>query len=213
VRVPSHPLMRTVLDRLAGFTGDPAVGIAAPSANRFGRVSPTTVGHVEVELGLILGPDDVILDGGPSSVGVESTIVDCTGPLPVILRPGHVSADDVTAATGLALGESSAVRAPGTLASHYAPQARVTLVDAATLESTPGDDATSGVLALAGVPTPIGLVRLREPHTVAEYAQVLYSALRDADALGLQRVLAVPPPADGVGAAVIDRLQRAATPA
>jgi L-threonylcarbamoyladenylate synthase len=86
-------------------------------------------------------------------------------------------------------------------------------VDAATLESTPGDDATSGVLALAGVPTPIGLVRLREPHTVAEYAQVLYAALRDADSLGLARVLAVPPSADGVGAAVIDRLQRAATPA
>jgi L-threonylcarbamoyladenylate synthase len=204
--------MRTVLDRLAGFTGDPAVGIAAPSANRFGRVSPTTVGHVEVELGLILGPDDVILDGGPSSVGVESTIVDCTGPLPVILRPGHVSADDVTAATGLALGETSSVRAPGTLASHYAPQARVTLVDAATLESTPGDDAMTGVLALAGIPTPVGLVRLREPHTVAEYAQVLYAALRDADSLGLARVLAVPPSADGVGAAVIDRLQRAAAP-
>ena len=213
VRVPSHPLMRTVLDRLAGFTGDPAVGIAAPSANRFGRVSPTTVGHVEVELGLILGPDDVLLDGGPSSVGVESTIVDCTGPLPVILRPGHVSADDVVAATGLALGESSAVRAPGTLASHYAPAARVTVVDAATLAATPGDDATSGVLALAGVPTPIGLVRLREPHTATEYAQVLYAALREADALGLAQVLAVPPPADGVGAAVIDRLQRAATPA
>jgi L-threonylcarbamoyladenylate synthase len=213
VRVPSHALMRTVLDRLAGFTGDPAVGIAAPSANRFGRVSPTTVGHVEVELGLILGPDDVILDGGPSSVGVESTIVDCTGPLPVILRPGHVSADDVTAATGLALGESSAVRAPGTLASHYAPQARVTVVDAGVLESTPADDAMTGVLALSGVPTPIGLVRLREPRTVAEYAQVLYAALREADALGLERVLAVPPPPDGVGAAVIDRLQRAATPA
>jgi len=213
VRVPSHPLMRTVLDRLAGFTADPAVGIAAPSANRFGRVSPTTVGHVEVELGLILGPDDVLLDGGPSSVGVESTIVDCTGPLPVILRPGNVSADDVTTATGLALGASSAVRAPGTLASHYAPQARVTLVDAATLESTPGDDATTGVLALAGIPTPIGLVRLSEPATADEYAQVLYAALREADALGLQRVLAVPPPVHGVGAAVIDRLRRASTPA
>lgn len=213
VRVPSHPLMRTVLDRLAGLTADPAVGIAAPSANRFGRVSPTTVGHVEVELGLILGPDDVLLDGGPSSVGVESTIVDCTGPLPVILRPGHVSADDVTAATGLALGQSSLVRAPGTLASHYAPQARVTLVDAAALEGTPADDATTGVLALAGIPTPVGLVRLSAPATADAYAQVLYAALREADALGLHRVLAVPPSADGIGAAVIDRLQRAATPA
>ena len=213
VRVPAHPLMRTVLDRLAGFTGDPAIGIAAPSANRFGRVSPTTVGHVEVELGLVLGPDDLLLDGGPSSVGVESTIVDCTGPLPVILRPGHVSADDVTAATGLALGESSAVRAPGTLASHYAPRARVVVVEAALLADRPADDATTGLLALADVPTPVGLVRLSAPATVDEYARVLYAALREADALGLASVLAVPPPPGGVGAAVTDRLQRAATPA
>ncbi len=211
VRVPAHPLMRTVLDRLAGFTGDPAIGIAAPSANRFGRVSPTTAAHVEVELGLLLGADDVILDGGPSAVGVESTIVDCTGDRPVILRPGHVSAADVTAATGLAVGSTSTVRAPGTLASHYAPAARVVLVEAEALLSAEPDDASTGVLALAEVPTPIGLVRLSEPTGVDDYARVLYSALREADALGLTRVLAVPPPPVGVGAAVIDRLERAAS--
>jgi L-threonylcarbamoyladenylate synthase len=210
VRVPSHPLMRTVLDRLAGFTGDPAIGIAAPSANRFGRVSSTSAAHVQVELGLMLGPDDVILDGGPSEVGVESTIVDCTGPLPVVLRPGHVSAADVTRLTGLALGESSAVRAPGTLASHYAPTATVQVVGEDALAAIPADDATTGVLALAAVPTPVGLVRLSSPIDAAEYARVLYAALREADALGLGQVLAVPPSADGVGAAVIDRLQRAA---
>ena len=210
VRVPSHPLMRTVLDRLAGFTGDPGIGIAAPSANRFGRVSPTTAAHVQVELGLLLGPDDVILDGGPSEVGVESTIVDCTGDLPVVLRPGHVSAGDVMRITGLEVGASSSVRAPGTLASHYAPSAAVRIVDADTLATTPPDDAATGVLALAAVPTPVGLVRLSAPDDAAEYARVLYAALREADALGLARVLAVPPPADGVGAAVIDRLQRAA---
>ena len=210
LRVPSHPLMRTVLDRLAGFTGDPGIGIAAPSANRFGRVSPTTAAHVQVELGLVLGPDDVILDGGPSEVGVESTIVDCTGELPVVLRPGHVSAADVMRITGLEVGASSSVRAPGTLASHYAPTATVRIVGADALAATPPDDASTGVLALAEVPTPVALVRLSAPEDADAYARVLYAALREADALGLTQVLAVPPSADGVGAAVIDRLQRAA---
>jgi L-threonylcarbamoyladenylate synthase len=173
-------------------------------------VSPTTAAHVQVELGLVLGPGDVILDGGPSDVGVESTIVDCTGELPVVLRPGHVSGADVTRLTGLALGESSAVRAPGTLASHYAPTATVQVVGEDALAAIPADDATMGVLALAAVPTPVGLVRLSSPIDAAEYARVLYAALREADALGLARVLAVPPSAEGVGAAVVDRLQRAA---
>ena len=210
VRVPAHPLMRTVLDRLAGFAGDPAIGVAAPSANRFGRVSPTTAGHVQVELGLVLGPDDVILDGGPSEVGVESTIVDCTGERPVVLRPGQVSAADVERITGVPVGASSSVRAPGTLASHYAPTATVRLADAQQVVRSEGSDATVGLLALADVPTPSGIVRLSAPDTAEDYARVLYAALREADALGLAAVLAVPPPADGVGAAVIDRLQRAA---
>jgi L-threonylcarbamoyladenylate synthase len=210
VRVPAHPLMRTVLDRLAGFAGDPAVGVAAPSANRFGRVSPTTAGHVEVELGLLLGPDDVLLDGGPSEVGVESTIVDCTGDRPVVLRPGRVSAADVEQATGVAVGTSSSVRAPGTLASHYAPAAAVRLVGADQVTQKEGADATVGLLALAEVGTPPGIVRLSAPATAEDYARVLYAALREADALGLRSVLAVPPPADGIGAAVVDRLQRAA---
>jgi L-threonylcarbamoyladenylate synthase len=210
VRVPAHPLMRTVLDRLAGFAGDPAVGVAAPSANRFGRVSPTTAGHVEVELGLLLGPDDVLLDGGPSEVGVESTIVDCTGDRPVVLRPGRVSAADVEQATGVAVGTSSSVRAPGTLASHYAPAAAVRLVGADQVTQAEGADATVGLLALSEVGTPPGIVRLSAPATAEDYARVLYAALREADALGLRSVLVVPPPADGIGAAVIDRLQRAA---
>ena len=214
VRVPSHPVMRAVLAELADLLGDPAAGIAAPSANRFGRVSPTTAEHVIDELGGLLQADDFVLDGGPSAVGIESTIVDCTGIAPAMLRPGHVSADDITRTTGLAVGAPTSVRAPGTLASHYAPAATVVLVSDAE-QAAQGDprDATSGLLALVDVPTPTGVVRLSAPVDAEEYARVLYSALREADALDLRRVLAVPPPTAGIGAAVLDRLMRAATPA
>lgn len=211
VRVPAHPATRKVLDALADLTGDPAVGVAAPSANRFGRVSPTTAAHVIDELGGVLHDDDVVLEGVASAVGVESTIVDCTGPLPVILRPGAVTSHDVTDVTGMELGERSEVRAPGTLASHYAPQAEVQIVTADVAGAAHDDSARTGLLALAEVETPLGLVRLSAPVTVEDYARALYSALREADALQLQRILVVPPASEGIGAAVIDRLQRAAT--
>ena len=212
LRVPAHPTMRAVLRALADAVGDEAVGVAAPSANRFGRVSPTTAEHVVAELGDVLADDDVVLDGGASAVGVESTIVDCTGAVPVVLRPGGVSRAEVEAATGLVCGTGSAVRAPGTLASHYAPRARVVLVEpgalAASVAASPADGV--GILALAAEPTPPGTVRLAAPADPGEYARVLYAALREADALELTVVLAVPPAADGIGAAVVDRLRRAA---
>lgn len=216
VRVPVHPVMRATLEALIDLTDDPAIGVAAPSANRFGRVSPTTAQHVIDELETHLTDDDVVLEGGASEVGVESTIVDCTGDLPAILRPGAITADDVRAATGLALGEHSQVRAPGTLASHYAPTATVQVIDEAHAANPTelidaSQDARVGLLALAHVPTPPGMVRLSAPRTTEEYAQVLYRALREADALELQQVIAVTPPAEGVGTAVIDRLNRAAT--
>ncbi len=210
IRVPSHPVVAEVLRLLADLAGDPDIGIAAPSANRFGRVSPTTAEHVILELGELLEPDDVVLDGGPSSVGIESTIVDCTGERPAILRPGHVTEADVEAATGLPVGAATSVRAPGTLASHYSPRARVLIMDAESLAARPTDDATTGVLALAGIPTPAGHVRLSEPQTAGDFARVLYAALREADALDLDLVLAVPPAPSGIGVAVIDRLTRAA---
>ncbi len=211
LRVPAHPVMREVLRALAELTDDPAIGVAAPSANRFGRVSPTTSAHVVDELATMLAPDDVVLEGGSSAVGVESTIVDCTGPAPVILRPGQVSREDVERVTGLQVGETSHVRAPGTLDSHYSPRANVRIVDAESLRDARDHDATTGLLALASVPTPKGLVRLSEPVTADDFARVLYAALREADALGLSTVLAVEPPSVGVGAAVADRLRRAAT--
>ena len=207
LRLSEHPMFRAVLDALARDTGDDAIGIAAPSANRFGGVSPTTAQHVVDELGSLLQDRDVILDGGACGVGVESTIVDCTGDAPVILRPGAVSANDVREVTGLDLGTRSDVRAPGTLASHYAPTARVTIIAAADASDV---QPPAGLLALASVPTPPGVVRLSAPETVDDYARVLSAALREADALHLPSVVAIAPSPEGIGAAVIDRLTRAA---
>lgn len=222
LRVPAHPLALQVLRRMdADDPGGAPHGVAAPSANRFGRVSPTTAAHALAELADALDPArDVVLDGGPSGVGVESTIVDCTGPLPRILRPGGVSAADIRRITGLDLATDAPgadVRAPGTLAAHYAPRARVVVVPsgedvAGEVRVGPGSDrqARIGLLALSGVATPPGVVRLSAPEDVAAYARSLYAALREADALGLAAVVAVPPPAEGLGAAIADRLARAA---
>ncbi len=205
IRVPDHPLTLAVLRRVAG--------VAAPSANRFGRVSPTSVAHVLAEVGSALVPGlDVVLDGGPCPVGVESTIVDATGPAPRLLRPGAVSAADVVAVGRVDLAPGPArTRAPGTLAAHYAPDARVRVVPAADLtdEHEPVAAPRVGLLAPEAVPTPRGVVRLAAPPDVESYARGLYAALREADALGLSLVLAVAPAGDGLAAAVRDRLSRA----
>jgi L-threonylcarbamoyladenylate synthase len=195
-------------------------GVAAPSANLFGRVSPTTAAHGVHEIGARLLPGrDVVLDGGPCRVGVESTIVDGTGPAPRILRPGGVSAEEVAAIGGVELDRTvGTVRAPGTLPSHYAPAARVVLIDVADVahvadvdgEPAGGERPATGLLALAEVPTPVGLVRLAAPDSAAQYAAVLYAALREADALQLVRVLAVPPSSGALADAVRDRLRRSA---
>jgi L-threonylcarbamoyladenylate synthase len=211
VRVSSHPLMDDTIRALITLTGDPAVGLAAPSANRFGRVSPTSAQHVINEFAGVIGDDDLVLDGGESSVGVESTIIDCTDEIPRLLRAGAVTIDDIARVTGLIPGMTSSVRASGTLDSHYAPSAEVIITDSEGLASShPTDDARIGVLALASVPTPPGMVRLSAPVTNDDYAHVLYAALREADALQLTTVLAVLPDESGLGAAVIDRLRRAA---
>ena len=206
LRAPAHPVAAALLAAVGG-------GLAAPSANRFGRVSPTTAAHVITELGSLLDPDrDVVLDGGPSRVGVESAIVDCTGPAPVVLRPGAVDAAQIARVGGVPVSQRpSAARAPGTLASHYAPLAQIVIAsDADQARELLGP--LDGLLATADVPTPPGVVRLSAPADAAGYARVLYAALREADALGLTRVVAVPPSSTGIGEAVTDRLTRAATP-
>lgn len=210
VRVSAHPLMQEVQQALILLTGDPAIGIAAPSANRFGRVSPTNVQHVLDELGAFTTENDVVLDGGDCEVGVESTIIDCTGDHPRLLRPGAVSLEQVQATTGLPCTTDSTVRASGTLESHYSPVAVVELITEDQLLNRDFEDATVGLIALAAIPTPAGVVRLCEPQTVSNYAQQLYAALREADALQLTSVLAIPPSHTGIGAAIVDRLTRAA---
>lgn len=206
LRVPDHPLTLQVLHGLDD-------GVAAPSANRFGRVSPTTAAHVLEEIGDRLVPGrDVVLDGGPCRVGVESTIVDCTGPAPRLLRPGAVSAEHIASAGGVEVDRAaSRVRAPGTLAAHYAPRARVVLTGAPDLSAGPTTEApAAGLLACDSVPTPPGVVRLAAPSTVEQYAAALYAALREADALALGTVHAVPPDGPGLAMAIRDRLARAA---
>lgn len=206
LRVSSHPDFQEVIAELARDKNDPSVGIAAPSANRFGSVSPTTLAHAIEELGEHLSEDDVALDGGSSHVGVESTIIDATGIEPIILRHGGITAEDIESIVRLSQSESD-VRAPGTLASHYAPNTELKLTTPSELlEKTPG-----ALIALSDIKTPTGFNRIASPANANEYAQILYSSLRDADKSSEAVIYAVPPTGGGIAAAIRDRLNRAAT--
>jgi L-threonylcarbamoyladenylate synthase len=206
LRVPSDPTAHALL---AAFGG----GLAAPSANRFGRVSPTDAAHVLDELADVLEPGrDAVLEGGRSEVGVESTIVDCTGDAPRLLRPGAVGIEEIEAITGLDVVDADpTVRAPGTLVSHYAPSARVRLVVAGeVIDAAKASIGPVALLAPAQVLTPTGVHRLASPHDAAEYARSLYAALRDADSRAVATVIAVAPTDGALADAVLDRLTRAA---
>ncbi|MFO7591915.1 MAG: L-threonylcarbamoyladenylate synthase [Acidimicrobiia bacterium] len=208
LRIPDHPVARELLRAFGG-------GIAAPSANRFGRVSPTSAEDVRADLD---GDVDLVLDGGSSRIGVESTIVDCTGATPAIVRLGGITREQVEDLAGpTALVTAGAIAAPGTLPAHYAPTARVVIADAATVAARAtrllASGATVGVLAFGGGAgdLPDEVVVLASPSDDDEYARVLYPSLRAADAAHLDVVLAVLPEAVRIGAAVADRLQRAAS--
>jgi len=209
VRVPDHAVALGLLEAFAQVGGK---GVAAPSANRFGNVSPTTAQAVTDELSDYLADVDQILDGGPCQVGVESTIIDCTGDVPRILRPGAVTAEMITESTGLNLGVSKTaigvnvnqeeIRVSGSLESHYAPMATV------VLDRTPSSG--EGFIAMAGVMAGNGVVRLAAPESHQDFARVLYSALRAADEQGLDTVVVEQPAGDGIAVAIRDRLMRAA---
>lgn len=199
LRMPDHVIARALLEAFHKLGGK---GIAAPSANRFGHVSPTTAQAVREELQEFLSKDDLILDGGPSSVGVESTIIDCTAALPKILRPGAITAQMIEGSTGLKLGrDEGEIRVSGSLENHYAPIASVVL-DA---KSNSGD----GLIALAEHETPAGVIRLAAPTNNEEFARTLYSALRSADAQSISRVVVLQPRGDDIAIAIRDRLLRA----
>jgi L-threonylcarbamoyladenylate synthase len=209
VRVPDHPVALGLLEAFVRVGGK---GVAAPSANRFGHVSPTTAQAVADELGEYLADVDQILDGGPCDVGVESTIIDCTGDMPKILRPGAITAQMISDSTGLevvghASGDvavdSNAIRVSGSLEAHYAPAATV------ILDQSPV--AGQGFIAMADVVAVEGVVRLAAPQTHEEFARLLYSALRAADELGLETVVVAQPVGDGIAIAIRDRLKRAAS--
>jgi len=201
VRVPNHPVALGLLEAFARAGGK---GIAAPSANRFGNVSPTTAQAVSDELSDYLADSDVILDGGACAVGVESTIIDCTGDLPKILRPGAITEEMIEHSTGLDVldADGVAIRVSGSLESHYSPTAKVVL-DQSPL---PGQ----GFIAMADVASAAGVIRLASPTTHDEFARVLYSALRAADEQGLSTVVVAQPAGNGIAIAIRDRLMRAA---
>jgi L-threonylcarbamoyladenylate synthase len=221
VRVPNHSVALGLLEAFARIGGK---GVAAPSANRFGHVSPTTAMAVEDELSDYLAESDQILDGGPCEVGVESTIIDCTGHAPKILRPGAITVQMISESTGLPIAgkfvytdddlpgisingeaaDTQTIRVSGSLANHYAPAATV-LLDQMPLSG-------QGFIALAEIPTPEGVIRLATPNTREEFARVLYSALRAADEKGLEIVVVQQPVGDGLAIAIRDRLKRAAHP-
>ena len=201
LRIPANSLALGLLNEFKALGGK---GIAAPSANRYGAVSPTTAEAVSQELSDYLLPDDQILDGGPCLVGVESTIIDCSSDNPMILRPGSVSAEMIEESTGIVLAEvsESKIRVSGSDKQHYAPKAKV-IIDG---QSQSGE----GLIAMSDVATPEGVIRLAEPNSIEEYARVLYSALRMSDTQNLEKVRIIPPTGQGLAVAIRDRINRAA---
>ena len=223
VRVPDHVVALALLEAFESIGGK---GVAAPSANRFGQVSPTTAAAVVEEVGKYLDSADQIIDGGACTVGVESTIIDCTGDAPRILRPGAITVAMIEASIGhivvkasksfIDAQESAAdtstsnlissarteIRVSGSLDNHYAPAAKVLLCET----PAPGQ----GFIAHVNMETPAGVIRLASPQSDEEFAQILYSALREADAQGLAEVVVMQPIGIGIAVAIRDRLARAA---
>ena len=202
LRVPSHPVAQQLLKEFGG-------AIAAPSANRFGHVSPTTAAHVREDLG---NDVELVLEGGPSEVGIESTIVDLSGGAAVLLRPGHVSRNELESVVG-SLGEktSSSVRHSGGLERHYAPRTPARLVPTHALDKE--ISILKDRVAVLAFSRPDERVDfwLRMPREPQAYAQRLYAALRELDTAGCECILVEAPPDAPEWAAVRDRLTRACT--
>jgi len=204
LRCPSHPVAQALL---RGYARNGSGGVAAPSANRFGHVSPTTAQHVRDEF----GPDLMILDGGACGVGLESTIVDLSRGVPVLLRPGAVTREQIAAVIGHAPRDrdADAPRASGTLAAHYAPGTPLRLVAAAALDGTLAGAGPCAVLAFRET-LPGAVAFIAAPADPTRYAHDLYANLRVLDAAGAGAILVESPPGTPAWEAVNDRLARAA---
>ena len=198
LRVPSQSLALALLTQFESLGGE---GVAAPSANRFGAVSPTTSLAVDEEIGKNLNQEDLILDGGACSIGLESTIIDCTGKSPSILRPGAITLEMVEEAVDgkiEATVSTRSIKASGLLANHYSPKAKVRL----DMPAKPGE----GFIAMANIRTPEGAHRLASPVDVEEFARTLYEALRNGDRINLNEIKVMLPEGDGLARAIKDRL-------
>ena len=202
LRVPNQPLALALLAEFESLGGQ---GVAAPSANRFGAVSPTTNLAVSEELENYLGSNDLILDGGNCQIGIESTIINCTYITPMILRPGAITNEMIENSIGSKLNlntPNSDIKASGLLDKHYSPKARVRL----NMLAKPGE----GFIAMASISTPVGAIRLTSPTNNQEFARVLYEALRDGDRLNLSEIKVIVPEGNGLADAIKDRLYKSA---
>ena len=201
LRVPSNPI---ALELLARFESLGGLGIAAPSANRFGQVSPTSSKDVQDEIGEYLTDEDLILEGGQSEIGLESTIIDCRNEFPIILRPGAVTSTmiDSVVKVDLMINVKSDTRVSGNLEKHYAPNARV------IINQTP--TAGQAFIALSSFQTPDNVYRLSSPVNIDEFARNIYAAMREADKLGFKELVVVIPEGQGLEIALLDRVTKAA---
>ena len=200
IRVPNHPKALALLEFFHELGGK---GIVAPSANRFGGVSPTTAKAVKDEIQQYLTAQDLIIDGGDCEIGIESTIIDCTDDNPRILRSGAISKEMINECTGLEVSEATGtlIRVSGSLESHYAPKAAVVLDQIPKIGE--------GYIALEIYETPLGVIRLAAPRNNEEFAQCLYAALHEADVRQIETVVVRQPKGEGISIAIRDRLRRA----
>jgi len=203
IRIPSNNI---ALDLLTEFERLGGLGIAAPSANRFGAVSPTSAGDVFKEIGDYLSDDDLIIDGGSCPIGIESTIISCINSKPTILRLGAVIKKDAEQVAGVKFlnsNKNNQLRVSGQFKSHYSPNADVILDKMAKKDD--------GFIAFADVPTPKGAIRLSSPNSIEEFASELYKSLRLGDELGIKKIFVITPNGDGLAEAIRDRLTKAST--
>lgn len=200
LRVPRDPIAQALITEFERISGS---AIAAPSANRFGQVSPTSSADVQDELGNFLSPFDLILDGPASEIGIESTIIDCTGKRPSILRSGYLTKGDIEKELDiltLEVSNSNAIKFSGSFKKHYAPKCKIII--------GPEEIEGAGFLALSNFETPQGMNRLASPNSVEEFARILYSTFRLADRVRIAALVVLPPHGKGLATAIMDRLEK-----